>query len=79
MSVGGVFVSCFAIFVGLRRAEIISAIPRARGPYFWSALLAPRRHTRFAARVTGGFNLLGKVESQLSDHWFAYRTRLQSE
>jgi amino acid transporter len=61
MSVGWIVVSFFTMFVGLGMAEIVSAIPSAGGPYFWSAILAPRKHAPFASWVTGWFNLLGQV------------------
>lgn len=31
------------MFVGLGMAEIVSAIPSAGGPYFWAAILAPKK------------------------------------
>ena len=61
MSVGWIIVSFFTMFVGLGMAEIVSAIPSAGGPYFWSAILAPKKHAPFASWVTGWFNLLGQV------------------
>src|SRR5204862_113584 len=61
MSVGWIVVSFFTMFVGLGMAEIVSAIPSAGGPYFWSAILAPKKHAPFASWVTGWFNLLGQV------------------
>ena len=59
MSVGWIIVSFFTMFVGLGMAEIVSAIPSAGGPYFWAAILAPKKHAAFASWVTGWFNLLG--------------------
>lgn len=53
------FVSCrlvvsfFTMFVGLGMAEIVSAIPSAGGPYFWAAILAPKKWAPFASWVTG--------------------------
>jgi len=61
MSVGWIVVSFFTSFVGLGMAEIVSAIPSAGGPYFWAAILAPKRHAPFASWCTGWFNLLGQV------------------
>ena len=61
MSVGWIVVSFFTMFVGLGMAEIVSAIPSAGGPYFWAAILAPKKHAPFASWVTGWFNLLGQV------------------
>ena len=61
MSVGWIVVSFFTMFVALGMAEIVSAIPSAGGPYFWSAILAPKKYAPFAAWVTGWFNLLGQV------------------
>ena len=61
MSVGWIVVSFFTMFVGLGMAEIVSAIPSAGGPYFWSAILAPKKHAPFASWLTGWFNLLGQV------------------
>jgi amino acid transporter len=49
------------MFVGLGMAEIVSAIPSAGGPYFWAAILAPKKWAPFASWVTGWFNLLGQV------------------
>ena len=61
MSVGWIIVSFFTMFVGLGMAEIVSAIPSAGGPYFWAAILAPKKYAPLAAWVTGFFNLLGQV------------------
>jgi len=61
MSVGWIIVSFFTMFVALGMAEIVSAIPTAGGPYYWSALLAPANHSAFASWITGWFNLLGQV------------------
>lgn len=62
MSVGWIVVSFFTFFVALGMAEIVSAIPTAGGPYFWSAILAPGKTTSaFASWITGWFNLLGQV------------------
>ena len=49
------------MFVALGMAEIVSAIPTSGGPYFWAAILAPKRSSAFAAWITGWFNLLGQV------------------
>ena len=61
MADGWIVVSFFTMFVGLGMAEIVSAIPSAGGPYFWAAILAPKKHAAFASWVTGWFNLLGQV------------------
>ena len=61
MSVGWIVVSFFTMFVALGMAEIVSAIPSAGGPYFWAAILAPKKHAPFASWCTGWFNLLGQV------------------
>ncbi|RMZ92205.1 hypothetical protein DV736_g517, partial [Chaetothyriales sp. CBS 134916] len=61
MADGWLVVVFFTMFVGLGMAEIVSAIPSAGGPYFWAAILAPKKHAPFAAWVTGWFNLLGQV------------------
>jgi len=61
MSVGWIVVSFFTMFVALGMAEIVSAIPTAGGPYYWAAILAPPKHSAFAAWITGWFNLLGQV------------------
>ncbi|KAH8601733.1 amino acid/polyamine transporter I [Bisporella sp. PMI_857] len=61
MSVGWIVVSVFTMFVALGMAEIVSAIPTAGGPYYWSAMLAPANHAAFASWITGWFNLLGQV------------------
>ena len=53
MSVGWIVVSVFTMFVALGMAEIVSAIPTAGGPYYWSALLAPQKHSAFASWITG--------------------------
>ncbi|KAK7892381.1 polyamine transporter tpo5 [Exophiala xenobiotica] len=58
---GWLIVSFFTMFVGLGMAEIVSAIPSAGGPYFWAAILAPKKWAPFASWVTGWFNLLGQV------------------
>jgi amino acid transporter len=61
MSVGWIVVCFFTMFVALGMAEIVSAIPSAGGPYFWAAILAPKKHAPFASWCTGWFNLLGQV------------------
>lgn len=47
-------------FVGLSMAEIVSAIPTSGGPYFWAAILAPKRHSAFLSWLTGWFNFVGQ-------------------
>ncbi|KAI0912367.1 amino acid/polyamine transporter I [Ustulina deusta] len=61
MSIGWIVVSFFTLMVALAMAEIVSAIPTSGGPYFWAAMMAPRRWSAFAAWMTGWFNLLGQV------------------
>lgn len=61
MSIGWLVISFFTFAVALGMAEIVSAIPTAGGPYFWSFMLAPPKHAAFASWVTGWFNLLGQV------------------
>ena len=58
MSVGWIVVSVFTMFVALGMAEIVSAVPTAGGPYYWSAILAPEKHSAFAAWITGWYILL---------------------
>ena len=53
MSVGWIIVSAFTMTVALSMAEIVSAIPTAGGPYYWAAILAPPKHSAFAAWITG--------------------------
>lgn len=62
---GWIVVSFFTMFVALSMAEIVSSIPSSGGPYHWASLLAAPQHSAFAAWVTGYFNLLGQVRSQL--------------
>ncbi|KAI1359204.1 amino acid/polyamine transporter I [Xylaria arbuscula] len=61
MSIGWIVVSFFTLMVAIAMAEIVSAIPTSGGPYFWAAMIAPRRWSAFAAWMTGWFNLLGQV------------------
>ncbi|KAF4625925.1 hypothetical protein G7Y89_g12237 [Cudoniella acicularis] len=61
MSVGWIVVSVFTMAVAMSMAEIVSAIPTAGGPYYWSAMLAPSKHSAFASWITGWFNFLGQV------------------
>ncbi|KAI0429477.1 amino acid/polyamine transporter I [Xylaria sp. FL1042] len=61
MSIGWIIVSLFTLMVAVAMAEIVSAIPTSGGPYFWAAMMAPRRWSAFAAWMTGWFNLLGQV------------------
>src|SRR5271156_3963197 len=60
-SPGWIVVAFFTFIVALGMAEIVSAIPTSGGPYFWSAMLAPPKHSAFASWITGWFNLLGQV------------------
>lgn len=41
-------------------AEIVSAIPTSGGPYFWAAMLAPKKHAAFLSWLTGWFNFVGQ-------------------
>ncbi|KAI1294353.1 amino acid/polyamine transporter I [Xylaria venustula] len=61
MSIGWIVVAFFTLTVAISMAEIVSAIPTSGGPYFWAAMMAPRRWSAFAAWMTGWFNLLGQV------------------
>lgn len=62
---GWVIVSFMTMFVSLSMAEVVSAIPTAGGPYYWAAVLAPKRFSPLASWVTGWFNLLGQVSTLL--------------
>ncbi|KAG9243959.1 hypothetical protein BJ878DRAFT_392022, partial [Calycina marina] len=44
MSISWIIVSFFTMTVALSMAEIVSAIPTAGGPYYWTAILAPPTH-----------------------------------
>jgi amino acid transporter len=55
MSVGWIVVSVFTMMVALGMAEIVSAIPTAGGPYYWAAILAPPKHSAYAAWITGWY------------------------
>lgn len=56
MAVGWIIVSVFTMTVALSMAEIVSAIPTAGGPYYWAAILAPQKHSAYAAWITGWYN-----------------------
>ncbi|KAL8959204.1 MAG: hypothetical protein Q9193_003893 [Seirophora villosa] len=43
------------MFVALGMAEIVSAIPTSGGPYFWSAILAPKHVSALASWITGWY------------------------
>ncbi|KAG0140423.1 hypothetical protein CROQUDRAFT_665184 [Cronartium quercuum f. sp. fusiforme G11] len=58
---GWIVVSVMTTLVALGMAEIVSAIPTSGGPYFWSAVLTPRRYSGFAAWLTGWFNIGGQI------------------
>lgn len=60
MSVGWIVVVFFTMFVALGMAEIVSAIPTSGGPYFWSAILAPKAKAPLFSWITGWFNLVGQ-------------------
>ena len=60
VSVGWIVVSTMTFVVAMGMAEIPSAHPTSGGPYFWSAMLAPREHAAFFSWVTGWFNFLGQ-------------------
>jgi amino acid transporter len=62
MSVGWIVVSFFTMFVALSMAEIVSSIPTAGGPYYWAAMLAPAKHSAFAAWITGWYVILSSPE-----------------
>jgi len=42
-------------------SRITSAIPCAGGPYYWAAILAPKKSSAFWSWMTGWFNFLGQV------------------
>ncbi|CAK0780294.1 hypothetical protein CVIRNUC_005001 [Coccomyxa viridis] len=58
---GWFWVAIMTMSVGIAMAEIVSSLPSSGGPYFWSAELATRRWSPFAAWMTGWFNLLGQA------------------
>ncbi|KAK9915256.1 hypothetical protein WJX75_006770 [Coccomyxa subellipsoidea] len=58
---GWVWVAVMTMTVGIAMAEIVSSLPSSGGPYFWSAQLATKKHSAFAAWMTGWFNLLGQA------------------
>lgn len=60
MAVGWLIVSFFTFFVGASMAEIVSAIPTSGGPYFWAAILAPKKYAALFSWVTGWFNFVGQ-------------------
>lgn len=53
MSIGWIVVSFFTFSVALGMAEIVSAIPTSGGPYFWAAMLAPKKHSALSSWLTG--------------------------
>lgn len=50
-----------AMMIGLSMAEIVSAIPTSGGPYFWSAILAPKGHAPFASWITGWYACVSQI------------------
>ncbi|KAK9809405.1 hypothetical protein WJX73_003093 [Symbiochloris irregularis] len=62
---GWKLVSLFSLFIGLSMAEIVSGLPSAGGPYFWSSWLGGR-HSPFLSWITGWFNLMGQVATTAS-------------
>lgn len=61
---GWVIVSFMTMFVALSMAEVVSAIPTAGGPYYWAAVLAPKRISPLMSWITGWFNFLGQVSTR---------------
>ena len=50
---GWILVAVMTMTVAIGMAEIVSALPSSGGPYFWSAHLASKRYSPFAAWMTG--------------------------
>ncbi|GFH15316.1 uncharacterized protein HaLaN_11520 [Haematococcus lacustris] len=63
---GWVLVSCFSVAIALCMAELVSAFPTSGGMYYWSFMLAPRKHRLLACWLTGWMNLLGQVANTAS-------------
>lgn len=53
--------SVFVWAVAASLAELCSAMPTCGGLYYWSARLAPRRYSAFAAWLTGWTNVIGQL------------------
>ncbi|GFH20872.1 uncharacterized protein HaLaN_18071, partial [Haematococcus lacustris] len=68
---GWVLVSCLSVAIALCMAELVSAFPTSGewlrgGMYYWSFMLAPRKHRLLACWLTGWMNLLGQVANTAS-------------
>jgi amino acid transporter len=68
MATGWIVVSFFTLFVGTSMAEIVSAIPTSGGPYFWAAMLAPKKYAALFSWFTGWFNFVGQVRAFSYQH-----------
>lgn len=69
MLYGWIIVGIFTFIVGSSMSEICSTYPAAGSVYYWSGVLAPKRHASLLSYITGWLNLLGNLAVNAS---FAY-------
>ncbi|KAF7317740.1 hypothetical protein MKEN_00861800 [Mycena kentingensis (nom. inval.)] len=53
--------SCFVAFVAMSMAEMASSMPTSAGLYYFSAKLAPEKHSALASWITGWANITGQI------------------
>lgn len=63
---GIIIVSFFSLCIVVTLSELASAFPNASGQIYWTMKLAPRRHSRLLAYVTGVLSWVGSVFTSAS-------------
>ncbi|CAE6442432.1 unnamed protein product [Rhizoctonia solani] len=61
MIYGLVFLALISVCVGVSLSELASAMPNSGGQYYWAGQIAPKRHARLLAFLTGALGWAGSV------------------
>ncbi|CAE6503062.1 unnamed protein product [Rhizoctonia solani] len=61
MVYGLVFLALISVCIGVSLSELASAMPNSGGQYYWAGQIAPKKHARLLAFLTGALNWAGAV------------------
>ncbi|CAE6451892.1 unnamed protein product [Rhizoctonia solani] len=61
MIYGLIFLAFISVCVGVSLSELASAMPNSGGQYYWAGQIAPKKHARLLAFLTGALSWAGSV------------------
>lgn len=63
---GIIIIASVSTFIGITLSELVSGYPNSGGQYYWTLVLAPKKHARFWAYMCGAMAWAGSVFSSTS-------------